>query len=98
MPACHRCGTAFEAAGIVSRGAVCSSCHAALKSCRNCELHDARAKNECREPHAEPVSDKTASNFCELYEPNRRTATTTASSSANTKKPSDDAFAALFKK
>lgn len=71
------------------------SCNAFLKSCRNCEHHDPRAKNECREPHSEPVADKEASNFCELFQANRRTG---SPSSEPAKKPADDAFAALFKK
>lgn len=29
--------------------ATCASCNGFLKSCRNCDLHDARSKNECRE-------------------------------------------------
>jgi hypothetical protein len=93
MPACHRCGTGFEASGVVSRSATCLSCNAFLKSCRNCDLHDAASKNECREPHAEPVPDKAASNFCEFFQANRRAGTTNAP-----KKPADDPFAALFKK
>lgn len=93
MAACHRCGTSFAVSGVVSRSATCASCHAYLKSCRNCEHHDPRSKNECREPQAEPVSDKAASNFCEYFAPNRRTG-----ADAPATKPADDAFAALFKK
>jgi hypothetical protein len=96
MAACHRCGTAFDATGIVSRSATCPSCNAFSRSCRNCDHFDERAKNQCREPNAEPVSDKVAATFCELYQPNKRTAT----SVATTPQPTNtaDPFAALFKK
>ena len=98
MPACHRCGTAFEEHGLVSRGASCSSCGAALKTCHNCDFHDTRSTNECRELQAEPVVDKAAANFCELYRPNRRSPSATPAAAKDAKKPSEDAFAALFKK
>ena len=93
MAACHRCGTSFSVSGIVSRSATCSACGAWLKACRNCEHHDPSSHAECREPQAEAVADKEASNFCELFQANRRTGP-----AATEKKPADDAFAALFKK
>lgn len=93
MPACHRCGTAFEASGQVSRGAACRSCNAWLRSCRNCASYDPKHKNECLEPEAEPVGDKEAGNFCEFFRANTRSGAMPAAA-----KPAEDPFDALFKK
>jgi len=95
MAACHRCGTAFEAQNgvTVSRAATCASCGSWLRSCRNCRFHDARAKNECAEPQSEPVRDKEAANFCELFAANTRTGASAAKAA-----PAEDPFEALFKK
>src|SRR5687768_16052032 len=98
MAACHRCGTAFEASGVVSRSATCPSCNAFSRSCRNCEHFDERAKNQCREPHAELVADKSAATFCELYQPNKRAATSATTTTQPEKSAAEDPFAALFKK
>ena len=95
MAACHRCGTAFEAANnvSVSRQATCRSCHGWLRTCHNCRFHDPRAKNECTEPQAEPVRDKDTANFCELFAANTRTG-----NAASPPAPAEDPFDALFKK
>ena len=94
MAACHRCGASFEVAGTVSRQATCQSCGSWLRSCRNCEFFDPKSKNECMEPQAEPVVDKTVANFCEFFGANRRAGHKT--SPANSK--DDDPFDRLFRK
>lgn len=72
MAACHRCGTAFQFSGQVSRQEACRSCHAFLRCCLNCEFYEPRNKNDCAEPEAEPVGDKEAANFCEFFQASHR--------------------------
>ena len=66
---CHGCGREHVLEGPVPRSAVCDSCGAVLKCCLNCRFHDPSSYNECREPSAERVVDKDASNFCDYFDP-----------------------------
>ena len=66
---CAACGTALAAVERVGRRDTCPRCGADLHSCRQCRFHDARVYNECHEPLAERVLDKTRSNFCEYFAP-----------------------------
>jgi hypothetical protein len=50
----------------------CEECGADLHVCRNCQLHDPGAHNECREPNAEWVSDRERANRCEYFAPSDR--------------------------
>ena len=93
MAACHRCGTAFDGAGVVSRQATCRSCGSWLRCCLNCEFYDPKSKNECMEPQAEPVVDKKVSNFCELYAAAKR-----SGKAASPASKGDDPFDRLFRK
>ena len=95
MPACHRCGTSFDPLGQVSRQSACVKCNAWLRCCLNCEFYDPKSKNECVEPQAEPIPDKTQSNFCELFRPSPKSGTRTAAKAAS---PADDPFEKLFRK
>jgi hypothetical protein len=38
-----------------------------LRCCRQCRFYDTTLANQCREPQAERVSDKTAANFCDYF-------------------------------
>ena len=51
--------------------ASCESCGADLHVCRNCAHHDSGYANECREPVAEPVSDRERMNRCEYFRPSQ---------------------------
>jgi hypothetical protein len=93
MAACHRCGTSFGSGGKPSRQDACPKCNAWLRSCLNCEFYSARHKNDCMEPHAEPVPDKASANFCEFYSPNKRGGAASPSAAKG-----EDPFDALFKK
>ena len=53
--------------GPVGRRSTCPECDADLHACMNCRHFDASAAHECREPHAEHVLEKEASNACELF-------------------------------
>ncbi len=51
----------------VGRRETCPFCGTDLHSCLNCAFHEAAAYNECREPQAERVIDKSRSNFCDFF-------------------------------
>lgn len=51
----------------VGRRETCPFCGTDLHSCLNCAFHEAAACNECREPQAERVVDKSRSNFCDFF-------------------------------
>jgi hypothetical protein len=50
----------------------CERCDADLHVCRNCQLHDPSAYNECRESSAERVRDRDRANRCEYFSPGDR--------------------------
>ena len=67
---CGRCGAAVVDEPLpLSRTADCRQCRAELHVCRMCEFYDTSRANACREPVAEPVSDKTRANFCGWFRP-----------------------------
>jgi hypothetical protein len=65
---CYCCGASLSIDGPVGRRTTCPECDADLHSCMNCRHHDESAAHECREPHAEQIVDKIASNACDLYQ------------------------------
>jgi hypothetical protein len=65
---CHGCGAALRLDGPVGRRRTCPHCDADLHTCLNCRFFDESAPHECREPHAEKVVDKDASNACDLFQ------------------------------
>jgi hypothetical protein len=88
---CYGCGAPLRVDGPVGRRTTCPECDADLHCCMNCRHYDESAAHECREPHAEHVVDKVASNACDLYQlgdgaPRRRVRSRTAR----------DAMGALF--
>jgi hypothetical protein len=69
MPtSCYRCGAEVRVDGPVGRRTTCPECDADLHSCMNCRHYDPSAAHECREPHADHIIDKEASNACELFQ------------------------------
>jgi hypothetical protein len=67
---CWRCGVAIEDEPLpLSRTAECRSCGAELHVCRQCAFYDTTRANQCREPVAELVSNKTRANFCGWFRP-----------------------------
>ena len=50
------------------RLAKCKHCKADLHVCRLCEFYDTTVNNDCREPIADKVNDKTRSNYCGYYQ------------------------------
>lgn len=67
MAACYSCGTQIKIDGLVGRRDSCPKCVRDLRCCKNCEFYDSNSYNECREPVAERVVDKEASNFCSFF-------------------------------
>ena len=65
---CFACGAALTIDGPVGRRTTCPECGADLHACMCCRHYDESAAHACREPHAEPVVDKTASNACDLFQ------------------------------
>ena len=69
MPtSCFHCGAPVRIDGTVGRRTTCPECDADLHSCMNCRQYDDSAPHQCREPHADHVLDKEASNPCELFQ------------------------------
>jgi hypothetical protein len=65
---CYACGAELRIDGPVGRRTTCPECDADLRSCMNCRHYDEAAPHQCREPHADHIVDKEASNACELYQ------------------------------
>ncbi len=65
---CHSCGNEqiFEVkVGVkVGRRDSCPHCGADLHCCKNCRLYDPSLHNQCREPEAAFIRDRTEANFC----------------------------------
>jgi hypothetical protein len=93
---CFACDTAIEVAAgdRVGFRDSCDRCRADLHVCRNCELRDPGAQNECREPNAEWVSDRERGNHCEYFTPSDRGGGEQAQAAADAKSQLD----VLFKK
>jgi|SRR5690242_12773717 hypothetical protein len=65
---CYRCGASVRIEGTVGRRTTCPECDADLHCCMDCRQYDEGAPHACREPHADHVLDKEASNACELFQ------------------------------
>jgi len=65
---CHRCGEILRIDGPVGRRTTCPQCDADLHTCMNCRHYDDSAAHQCREPHADHVVEKDASNACDLFQ------------------------------
>lgn len=72
----------------------CERCGSDLHVCRNCELYDAGAYNQCREPQAERVGDRERANRCEWFRPAANGVRAGATSPAAAR----EALDALFRK
>jgi hypothetical protein len=64
MNLCHKCKKEVELDVAIGRLEPCPHCEAYLHCCLNCEYYDPGAQNECREPMAAYVRDRTEGNFC----------------------------------
>lgn len=90
---CHHCRNVVEREVAIPRTDSCPSCYSDLKCCLNCTFHDPGRNNQCAEPAAEWVPDKSKANFCEFFAlPNKAAARITPQAGARS------AFDSLFKK
>jgi hypothetical protein len=65
---CWHCGAALRAADY-GRETDCLACGKPTRCCRNCRFYQRGRPNDCIEPIAEEIADKTRANFCELFDP-----------------------------
>ena len=67
---CWKCGAPLEDEPLpLSRTAACRRCGAELHVCRFCEYYDVAYARSCREPVADPPTDKLRANFCGYFRP-----------------------------
>ena len=90
---CHHCRHDVHLDVAIQRTASCPSCYSDLKCCLNCTFHDPGRNNQCAEPAAEWVPDKSKANFCEFFAERRQ-----AVGPAATKASARSAFDSLFRK
>jgi hypothetical protein len=66
---CWNCGKVLEDPLLnkLSFRATCDHCQAWLHSCLNCKYHRPHLSNQCLIPGTEPISDRSANNFCEEF-------------------------------
>ena len=67
---CYKCSKdlGLRAGEKVGRRDVCPNCKSDVHACLNCKFYDKASYNECKEPQADRVLDKAASNFCDYFE------------------------------
>ena len=70
---CPSCGWEWTLPGQPGRSETCHRCDADLRVCLNCSSYDSSVAYQCRDRRADPVLEKAAGNFCELFEFARRT-------------------------
>ena len=67
---CALCGKQLDllTGAKVGRRDSCMHCRGDMHCCRNCSFFDEKAYNQCREPQAERVLEKSSSNYCDYFE------------------------------
>jgi hypothetical protein len=66
---CNTCAAEILVAGQIQVTDMCRNCGTDLHTCRNCLNFDPSARNECVKPVEARVTNKSANNFCSLFEP-----------------------------
>ena len=66
---CFECGTIATFTDRVGIREECQKCRADLHVCKTCKFYDKAAYNECREPQADVILEKTRANRCDYYQP-----------------------------
>lgn len=66
---CWKCGHSLStfSNGKIPFRAVCDNCHFGLHCCQNCKHYRPGLPNDCAIPGTDPISDRTANNFCEEF-------------------------------
>ena len=78
---CWNCGRGLTRLDL-GRESRCPGCDQATHCCRNCRHYTPGRPNDCMEPLSERVVDKDRPNFCDLFEPNLRSAVGTPTADA----------------
>jgi hypothetical protein len=65
---CWHCGAELQSVDY-GRESNCRSCDKPTRVCHNCRWYAPDRANQCEEPMAERVLDKTRANFCDFFEP-----------------------------
>lgn len=91
---CHHCRNEVVLLAAIQRTDSCSSCYSDLKVCLNCTFYDPGRNNQCSDPAAEWVPDKSKANFCEFFTFRNKAAGPGATAKASAR----SSFDSLFKK
>jgi hypothetical protein len=66
---CNNCASEVQIVDQVKATDTCKNCGTDLHTCRNCLSFDPAARNECVKAVIVRVANKSANNFCPLFEP-----------------------------
>ncbi|WP_275098864.1 hypothetical protein [Sedimenticola hydrogenitrophicus] len=88
---CWQCGSELTAHEY-GRETVCLKCGKPTRVCRNCRWYDPACTNQCREPLAEKVQDKTRANYCDYFEPSADPRAGDAPGDADHRQAAEDLF------
>lgn len=88
---CWSCGTRLLAIDY-QRESECPTCRKQTHVCRNCRFYEPGRPADCREPVAEPVSDKQRANFCGYFEPSGDAHSPDTADQAALRAAADDLF------
>jgi hypothetical protein len=91
MKICRKCKKEIAEDFFVGRQSQCPSCRADLHCCFNCSFYDTGTYNDCHEPQAERVLEKTRSNFCDFFR-FKQTANASGTAELKTKDKLEDLF------
>lgn len=96
---CHQCGAkrTLKPREKIYRQDTCAKCDSDLRSCFHCRFYDPSRNNECSEPQAEWVRDKSRSNFCDYFEA-QTSGDLVSKGGSNQGQDAQSAFDSLFNK
>ena len=66
---CFSCQQVLEYSDRVGLREECTKCGSDVHVCKNCDFHDAKIYNECREPQSDPIRERDRSNRCDFFRP-----------------------------
>lgn len=75
-----------------SREARCPSCDKAVHVCKNCRFYKPGLSNDCSEPIAEHITDKTRPNFCDYFSPQTHASNNSQTTTEDALKAAEDLF------
>lgn len=67
MIRCHACSKELDITLPIGIREVCVFCGSHLHCCLNCSFYKIDSYNDCREPQAERVIEKSRNNYCEYF-------------------------------